>query len=120
SVTPLKQNQYGFSLGGPVIRRKAFVFGAWEELKQRTSTQINSIPVPTDLERKGDFSEAKIKPINPATGQRYDNDQLTGMDAVGVTITNAFPTGNNSDGTYTASAGTPVNVWQYMLKGDYQ
>ena len=120
SVTPLKQNQYGFSLGGPVIHKKIFAFGSWEELKQRTSTQINSIPVPTTLERAGDFSQSTIKPINPATGERYDNDQLTGMDAVGVAITNAFPQGTNSDGTYTASAGTPVNEWQYLLKGDYQ
>jgi hypothetical protein len=120
SVTPLKQNQYGFSVGGPVIRKKAFAFGSWEQLKQRTSSQINSIAVPTTLERKGDFSQAKTKPINPATGLRYNNDQLTGMDSVGVAITNALPAGTNSDGTYTASAGTPVDEWQYILKGDYQ
>jgi len=120
SVTPLKQNQYGFTAGGPVLKNKVFLFGSWEELKQRTSSQVNSLAVPTELERKGDFSEATTKPINPATGKRYENDQLTGMDAVGVAITNALPAGNNSDGTYTASAGTPVNEWQYLLKGDYQ
>ncbi len=119
-VTPLKQNQYGFTVGGPVLKNKAFLFGSWEELKQRTSTQLNSIPVPTPLEREGDFSQDTVKPTNPATGERYPNDQLTGMDAVGLTITNAFPTANNADGTYTASAGTPVNEWQYLLKGDYQ
>lgn len=119
AVTPLKQNQYGFTLGGPVIRNKAFLFGSWEELKQRTNSQINEIQVPTTLERKGDFSQSSSKPINPATGQRYTNDQLTNMDAVGVAITNAFPVGNNSDGTYNAHAGTPVNEWQYLLKGDY-
>jgi hypothetical protein len=120
SVTPLNQNQYGFTVGGPVLKNRVFLFGSWEELKQKTSSYINSIPVPTAAERTGDFSGDTIKPINPATGQRYTNDQLTGMDAVGVAITNALPVGNNSDGTYTAKAGTPVNEWQYLLKGDYQ
>jgi hypothetical protein len=120
SVTPLKQNQYGFTAGGPVLKNRVFLFGSWEELKQRTPAMINSIPVPTTLERQGDFSEAAVKPINPATGTRYDNDKLTGTDAVGVAITNAFPTANNADGTYTASANNNANVWQYTLKGDYQ
>jgi len=120
TVTALNQNQYGFSAGGPVLKNRVFLFGSWEELKQKNPAIINSIPVPTTLERTGDFSEDTIKPINPTTGARFANDQLTGMDAVGKAIVNAIPVGNNSDGTYTASANNNANVWQYLLKGDYQ
>jgi hypothetical protein len=120
SVTPLKQNQYGVSAGGPVLRNRIFFFGSWEELKQRTAQYQNSVPVPTSLERTGNFSGDAIKPINPQTKMPYLNNQLTGMDSVGVAIVNAIPAGNNSDGTYTATVGAPVNVWQYLLKGDYQ
>jgi Carboxypeptidase regulatory-like domain len=120
SVTPLKQNQYGFTVGGPVLKNKVFLFGSWEALKQRTSAYVNSVAVPTALERTGDFSANTIKPTNPVTGQAYANNQLIDMDPVGVAIANAIPVGNNPDGTYTAVVGAPVNEWQYMMKGDYQ
>ena len=123
TVTPLNQNQYGFSAGGPVLKNRVFLFGSWEELKQKTPAIINSIPVPTTLERTGDFSATKgtaLEPIDPTTGKPFLNDQLTSMDKVGLAITNAIPAGNNADGTYTASANNNANVWQYLLKADYQ
>jgi len=122
-VTPLNQNQYGFSAGGPVLKNRVFLFGSWEELKQKTPAIINSIPVPTTLERTGDFSATQgtaLEPIDPTTGKPFLNDQLTNMDKVGLAIANAIPAGANADGTYTASANNNANVWQYLLKGDYQ
>ena len=52
----LKRNQYGLSIGGPVIKNKTFFFFGWQgsQLRQRppTSTAI----VPTAAQRRGDFS----------------------------------------------------------------
>jgi hypothetical protein len=123
--TPLRQNQYGFSAGGPVVKNKVFLFGSMEEFKQRTNSEITGIQVPTAKERTGDFSDwagTPQEPINPVTGTFYPNDQIPTeqMDAVGKAIINAIPAANQANGSYTASAGTPVNEWQYLLKGDYQ
>jgi hypothetical protein len=119
AATRLDQNQFGFTAGGPVLKNRVFLFGAWEKLKQINPASINDIPVPTAKERTGDFSADTIKPINPATGLRYLNDQLTGMDTVGKAIVNAIPVGQ-TDGSYNSIANANAAVWQYLLKGDYQ
>ncbi len=105
-----------------MLKKKLFLFGSWEELKQRTNSNINSIAVPTTAERTGNFSGDAIQPIDPTTGQPFPNGQIptARIDKVASAIANAIPVGNNPDGTYTATAGTPVNERQYLLKGDYQ
>ena len=37
---PWEQNQYGFQVGGPVIKDKTFFYASWEQYRQRTSTPI--------------------------------------------------------------------------------
>jgi len=62
-IAPLKINQFGGSVGGPIIKNKAFFFGL---LEKDTSIQggFSLFTVPTAAERGGDFSQD----IN-ATGQ---------------------------------------------------
>jgi len=70
---PFKRNQYGFSLGGPVVKNKTFFFGDYEWLKIRESRTVNNT-IPTQRMAGGDYSEllpaAKIydpATYNPAT-----------------------------------------------------
>jgi hypothetical protein len=61
---PLRHNQFGGTLGGPIKKNKTFFFGSFEGLRLRlpagsASTAaglVNIISVPTDLQLKGDFS----------------------------------------------------------------
>jgi hypothetical protein len=57
-VTPLVQNQFGGTVGGPIVRNKAFFFGAYEGLRISTPTQIlaTAVNFPTPAEAGGDFS----------------------------------------------------------------
>jgi hypothetical protein len=56
--TPLRLNQFGGALGGPIRRGKTFFFTTWERTRQRTSETVLST-VPTLLNRQGDFSDLK-------------------------------------------------------------
>lgn len=61
-LPPLRQNQYGASIGGPVWipklyggRNRTFFYAAWEGYRQHTAGETGALG-PTDAERGGDFS----------------------------------------------------------------
>ena len=69
---PLRYNQFGASVGGPLVRNKTFGFFNWEDYRLRRSTpRIASVPI--EPFRGGDFSElrtasgASIPVYDPAT-----------------------------------------------------
>jgi hypothetical protein len=70
---PFRQNQYGFSLGGPVVlpklyngRDKTFWFFDWEGFRERQGrTQISTTPI--EAQRGGDFSQQPRTIYDPFT-----------------------------------------------------
>jgi len=108
---------YVGAIGGPIPlpkflggKDKTFFWIAEEGYRQRSPiTAANSFPVPTLLQRKGDFSEIgtptsaggcnlgtdgidKICIVNPATGTYFANNNLAGsINPVGQAILNVYP-----------------------------
>ncbi len=52
---PLKQNQFGGTIGGPIRKDKTFFFGYYEGFRNRQG-ETDSSTVPSVAERNGDFS----------------------------------------------------------------
>ena len=52
---PYKQNQFGFTLGGPIIKNRTFFFGDYEGLRVRQATPILNV-IPTPAMTAGDFT----------------------------------------------------------------
>jgi hypothetical protein len=111
----LTRNQFGGSIGGPIIKDKIFYFGSYEGLRL-TQGIVSSSVVPTAAEKSGDFSSlltgttanlcassgaAAPANLNYDTGQLFDPATETNMTCP------ANPQ-NTSAGTTTVLAGTPI------------
>lgn len=127
---PFNRNEYGGSVGGPIIKNKLFYFGSFEGLRLvQSSTTQQSMPRPAM--KSGDFSA-----LLPAT---VIKDPLNGLPFVGNVIPNSrisstsqqflkFMPDPNLPGQGTAGLGTNfvANVPQhqpndrYSIRGDYQ
>ncbi len=74
SRSPFKQNQFGFTFGGPVVlpkiydgHNKTFFFADYEGLRRRTSASSSLKDVPPPAFRNGDFSGFNRKIYDPRT-----------------------------------------------------
>jgi len=56
ATPPFHRNQFGGTLGGPILKNKAFFFGSYDGLRQITPNFISGVVVPTASERTGNFS----------------------------------------------------------------
>ena len=67
-----KKNQFGGSVGGPIMQNKWFFFGDYQGTRQdRGGSVLTSVP--TTLARAGNFSQYGQRIFNPVTGQEYAN-----------------------------------------------
>ncbi|HEX5424171.1 MAG TPA: carboxypeptidase regulatory-like domain-containing protein [Candidatus Acidoferrales bacterium] len=66
-VPPLRWNQFGGSLGGPILKTKLFFFGDYQGTRQRNGGSVLTF-VPTAAERAGDLSAFGTAIYDPTTG----------------------------------------------------
>jgi carboxypeptidase family protein len=124
---PLRRNQFGATIGGPIKRDKTFFFFSYSGLRQTTSTFMSSAIVPTALERAGDFRASATKPIDPATGKTFVCNGVEGvicpnrLDPVAMKIINDFiPASNAPGGRWQGNVPSPFNSDEVLAKVDHQ
>jgi hypothetical protein len=64
---PLNRNQFGFVLGGPVVKNKAFFFADYEGFRQ-VRKQVGFFTIPTPAQRQGILP---VPVFNPLTGETF-------------------------------------------------
>ncbi|MFN7997059.1 MAG: carboxypeptidase regulatory-like domain-containing protein [Bryobacteraceae bacterium] len=105
-IEPLKQNQFGGTMGGPIRKDRLFFFGYYEGYRNRQGI-TQSASVPTAAEREGDFSGLP-SPLRDFTkgGQVVPGGKIdpSRFNPVAVQILNRFyPLGNTSPSVFTAT-----------------
>jgi outer membrane receptor protein involved in Fe transport len=120
-VNPLKQNQFGGSIGGPIIKNRLFYFGSYQGTRFRTANNGQIASVPDAAERTGDFSDLLpgTQLVNPTTGAPYPNNQIP-VSPVATYILNHIPLPNGPNGQLNFNGGPDAqNTDEYLVKVDF-
>ncbi|HLJ17099.1 MAG TPA: TonB-dependent receptor [Bryobacteraceae bacterium] len=144
-LASFKRNQFGFTVGGPVVHDHVFFFVNYEALRQRSFDSVTGT-TPTALERSGDFSQSRqivagnCVPVqifdpfttraNPAGGYIRDPfpDSIipaSRFDTVGKNIVKYFPNPTSSGAACTGSnnflsnLSTPLDTNEVDAKFDW-
>ena len=118
---PFKLNQFGGTIGGPIIKNRTFFFFSAQDTQRRSAPAPISITVPTAAERNGDFRGLGKSITNPATGQAFTNAQIPTslFNPISVAVANALLPLPNSGTQYVSSANQNLDDTQYLIKVDH-
>jgi len=136
TVQPLKQNQFGGTFGGPIVKDKTFFFGYYEGFRNRQG-ETDSATVPSLPERQGNFAQLCTSGFtggfcndpNPADGQQLysfatgqpvpvPNNQLPSINPISSNILPFFPLPNSGPNTFITTQSLSVNNDEFGLRLD--
>ena len=133
SIPPLRWNQFGGSIGGPIKKDKLFFFGDYQGTQRRIGAS-QSVRVPTASERTGNLSDLNTPIYDPTTGNAVTGTGRTAftnqtiptsqISAPSAALLKALPlpditpqiTGANN---YLTSTVERYNSNQFDTRGDY-
>ncbi len=75
ALTKLRQDQFGGTVGGPIIKNRTFFFGSFERFVQSNGQTLTGI-VPTGAEKQGIFPTSLAVIKDPQTGQPFPGNQI--------------------------------------------
>ena len=122
----LKRNQFGGSLGGPILIPKiynghdrTFFFFNYEGQRLRTGLPVNII-VPSDAQRAGNFGSKTIR--DPRTNLPFANNTIPRdrLSAPALAIQEYIPHQNTATGTFSATPSQAIDWDQYTVRIDHQ
>jgi Carboxypeptidase regulatory-like domain len=128
---PLKQNQFGGSLGGPLRKDKTFLFGFYEGFRNHQG-QTQSSTVPSVAERSGDFSAAcpegftagfcsnpNHQLFNVFLNKPYPKNQLTDINPLSTGLLSLFPLPNSGTNLFTSTQVVTQSYDQFGIRLDH-
>ena len=118
NTEPLKQNQFGGTVGGPVVRNRTFLFAYYEGFRNRQGI-TKAATVPTPEQRVGDFSRMGAPLINYLTGQPFPNNQVP-INPISQRVLEYYPLGNLTPSLFVTTQIATNNSDQAGTRLDHQ
>jgi outer membrane receptor protein involved in Fe transport len=135
SVQPLKQNQFGGTFGGPIVKDKTFFFGYYEGFRNRQGETVPAT-VPSSPERRGNFAERCAPPATFDSNGLCSNAQeqltyfgtpvpfnqmtlFTPIDPIATNVLPFFPLPNVGEDGFIATQTLSENNNQFGLRLDH-
>ncbi len=111
AIPAFKQNQFGGTVGGPIIHNKTFFFASYEGTRSTQQvTALTNVPLPGML--SGDFSGISQIITNPLAGNApFPGNKIPAnlINPIGQALANYFPTPTSA----TASGKLPSNNYTF-------
>jgi len=119
------RNDFGGTIGGPILKDKTFFFFSYDGFMQRKAAYDTST-VPTTLMRSGDFSEllslsSPIQLVYPGTTTSISGNKITSIDSRAAALLSYYPkpTKNTTlTNNFTDSVATKYDISRYNVKFD--
>ncbi|HKF48085.1 MAG TPA: carboxypeptidase regulatory-like domain-containing protein [Terracidiphilus sp.] len=120
---PLKRNQFGATVGGPIHKNTSFIFFGWQKTIIRSVNNATNAIVPTADNLNGNFSltNPTTKINNPFTHQPYaSNSNIGPLDPVALNMAKLLPVRPAGSTNGSVTFGTPLqqNFDEYIVKFD--
>jgi len=124
AVDQLKQNQFGGSIGAPIIKNKLFIFANYQETKASKASETDTSFTPTAAMLQGDFSALPItlnEPFATVNGVKNQIDPALFSSAAVTMVQEALPLGQVASSGQVTFAGPKVKESQEegLLRLDY-
>lgn len=118
----LRRNDFGGSIGGPIIKDRLFFFFSQEWNKEiRGATRFGSVP--TLLERQGNFSQPRFAGSTRCSPADTPVIPAANLSPAGLAVIKLFPlpnvTNSNTCVNWSTSANSPINFRESNVRIDY-